>query len=152
LVAGSPQNRQEPFGCSRSCMIDLHKGAGCSSYPPLDLRVKPPVTHANHRRCWPSRPDLARPDLGGRWPSRLVATAEEDRLSFRQQHSRFMSTRPNVQIAAGLRFTLRLRHHWYLVTSGLIHSGDSQIARSSSSSRHESRNCRQRHPSGSPSA
>src|SRR5262245_26730433 len=28
-----------------------------------------------HRRCWPSRPDL-----GERWPSRLVATAEEDRL------------------------------------------------------------------------
>src|SRR5262245_40634436 len=35
--------------------------------------------------------------------------------------------------------------------SGLIHSGDSQMARSSSSSRHESRNCRQRHPSGPPS-
>jgi hypothetical protein len=31
------------------------------------------------------------------------------------------------------------------IASGLIHSGDSQIARSSSSSRHESRNCRQRH-------
>ena len=29
--------------------------------------------------------------------------------------------------------------------SGLIHSGNSQIGRSSSSSRHESRNCRQRH-------
>jgi hypothetical protein len=28
-----------------------------------------------HRRCWPSRPDL-----GKRWPSRLVATAAEDRL------------------------------------------------------------------------
>ena len=27
-----------------------------------------------HRRCWPSRPDL-----GGRWPSRLVATAAENR-------------------------------------------------------------------------
>src|SRR5215831_8334638 len=37
------------------------------------------------------------------------------------------------------------------VSSGLIHSGDSQMARSSSSSRHESRNCRQRHPSGPPS-
>jgi autotransporter-associated beta strand protein/YVTN family beta-propeller protein len=36
-------------------------------------------------------------------------------------------------------------------TSGLIHSDDSQIARSGSSSRHESRNCRQRHPSGPPS-
>ena len=36
--------------------------------------------------------------------------------------------------------------------SGLIHSGDSQIARSSSSSRHESRNCRQRHAGRSPSA
>ena len=35
--------------------------------------------------------------------------------------------------------------------SGLIHSGDSQIARSSSSSRHESGNCRQRHPGRPPS-
>src|SRR2546430_720560 len=39
-----------------------------------------------------------------------------------------------------------------MLASGLIHSGDSQIARSSSSSGHESRNCRQRHPSGLPSA
>jgi hypothetical protein len=30
-----------------------------------------------HRRCWPSRPDL-----GERWPSRLVATAEEKRLKY----------------------------------------------------------------------
>src|SRR6266478_2731479 len=36
-------------------------------------------------------------------------------------------------------------------TSGLIHSNDSQIDRSSSSSRHESRNCRERHPRGPPS-
>jgi hypothetical protein len=33
-----------------------------------------------HRRCWP-----ARPDLGDRRPSRLVATAEEDRLRFRRK-------------------------------------------------------------------
>jgi hypothetical protein len=32
-----------------------------------------------HRRCWHSGPDL-----GERWPSRLVATAEEKRLSFRR--------------------------------------------------------------------
>ena len=38
-----------------------------------------------------------------------------------------------------------------LKASGLIHTDDSQIARSSSSSRHESRNCRQRHP-GRPSS
>jgi hypothetical protein len=38
------------------------------------------------------------------------------------------------------------------VASGLIHSDDSQIDRSSSSSRHESRNCGERHRSGSPSA
>jgi hypothetical protein len=38
------------------------------------------------------------------------------------------------------------------VASGLIHSDDSQIDRSSSSSRHESRNCGERHQSGSPSA
>ena len=31
------------------------------------------------RRCWP-----ARPALGERWPFRLVATAEEDRLNFRR--------------------------------------------------------------------
>jgi hypothetical protein len=35
---------------------------------------------------------------------------------------------------------------------GLIHSDDSQIDRSSSSSRHESRNCGERHESGSRSA
>jgi hypothetical protein len=37
-------------------------------------------------------------------------------------------------------------------SSGLIHSDDSQIGRSSSSSLHESRNCRQRHAGGSSSA
>jgi hypothetical protein len=52
-------------------------------------------------RRWPSRPDL-----GEWWPSRLVATAEEDRLNFRRnahtsfaaasdsELSRFMSTHP----------------------------------------------------------
>ena len=39
-----------------------------------------------------------------------------------------------------------------LPTSGLIHSDDSQIVRSSSSSRHESRNCCERHTSRPPSA
>ena len=38
------------------------------------------------------------------------------------------------------------------VPSGLIHSDDSQIVRSSSSSRHESRNCCERHTSRPPSA
>jgi hypothetical protein len=44
-----------------------------------------------HRRCWPSRPDL-----GERWPARLVATAAEDRLRFRANpHTSFAgSTRP----------------------------------------------------------
>ena len=32
-----------------------------------------------HRRCW-----TARPDLGERWPSRLVATAAENRLSIKR--------------------------------------------------------------------
>ena len=36
-----------------------------------------------HRRCWSSRPDL-----GERWPSRLVATAAEDRLSIKAICSR----------------------------------------------------------------
>ena len=39
-----------------------------------------------------------------------------------------------------------------VLTSGLIHSDDSQIGRSSSSSHYESRNCRQRHASRSPPA
>jgi predicted ATP-dependent endonuclease of OLD family len=38
------------------------------------------------------------------------------------------------------------------VASGLIHSDDSQIGRSSSSSHYESRNCRQRHARRSPPA
>jgi hypothetical protein len=39
----------------------------------------------SHRWCW-----TARPDLGGRWPSRLVATAAENRLSFRRNpHTSF---------------------------------------------------------------
>src|SRR5262249_4573457 len=33
-----------------------------------------------NRRCW-----TARPDLGRRWPSRLVATAVEERLRFRRK-------------------------------------------------------------------
>jgi hypothetical protein len=37
-------------------------------------------------------------------------------------------------------------------TSGLIPSDDSQIDRGSSSSRHERRNCGERHENGSPSA
>jgi hypothetical protein len=38
-----------------------------------------------HRWCWTSRPDL-----GERWPSRLVATAAEDRLSIkRNPHTSF---------------------------------------------------------------
>jgi hypothetical protein len=57
----------------------------------------------SHRWCWP-----ARPDLGECWPSRLVATAAENRLSFRRnshimrlrpaiaEQSRFMSTRPST--------------------------------------------------------
>jgi hypothetical protein len=40
-----------------------------------------------HRRCWPSRSDL-----GERWPTRLVATAEEDRLT------RFHASRPTQRM------------------------------------------------------
>ncbi len=46
----------------------------------------------------------------------------------------------------------RTHHAAEEISSGLIHSDDSQIVRSSSSSHHESRNCRERHPSGPPSA
>ena len=45
-----------------------------------------------------------------------------------------------------------LRAGWSREPSGLIHSDDSQIGRSSSSSRHESRDSRQRHAGRSPSA
>jgi len=59
------------------------------------------------RRSWPNcRGGTSRPDLGLRWPSRLVATAAKDRLSFKRnlymsfaavaiaEQSRFMSTCP----------------------------------------------------------
>jgi hypothetical protein len=55
------------------------------------------------------------------------------------------SSRRNTGNPSPLR---RHPHH----ASGLIHSDDSQTARSSSSSRYESRNCRQGHTCGSPSA
>ena len=42
-----------------------------------DDAVRPTAGARAHRRCRTSRPDL-----GWRWPSRLVATAEEGRLSF----------------------------------------------------------------------
>src|SRR5262245_29128472 len=43
-----------------------------------------------HRRCWPSRPDL-----GERWPARLVATAAaEDRLTFPARYGRAKSRHP----------------------------------------------------------
>jgi paraquat-inducible protein B len=42
--------------------------------------------------------------------------------------------------------TAHLKEKLAKLASGLIHSGDSQTARSSSSSRHESRHCRERHP------
>jgi hypothetical protein len=45
-------------------------------------------------RCGPSRPDL-----GKRWPSRLVATAEEDRLSFRRN--------PNTSLGAASTMPLQ---------------------------------------------
>jgi len=45
-----------------------------------------PGSPRSHRGCWP-----ARPDLGERWPSRLVATAEEDRVSFRRNLRRFVT-------------------------------------------------------------
>jgi hypothetical protein len=53
----------------------------------------------NFGRHWP-----ARPDLGLRWPSRLVATAAEDRLSFRRNARRKLLRRHNA------RWQFR-RHH-----------------------------------------
>ena len=57
----------------------------------LDRRERP----RSHRRCWTSRPDL-----GERWPSRLVATAAEDRLSFRQIASKSGCRGANIRTQA----------------------------------------------------
>jgi hypothetical protein len=70
-------------------------------HAPARLRRRSPVARASQRitshvnsvdtvdrpgRCWPSRPDL-----GWWWPSRLVATAAEKRLSFRRNlYTRFL--------------------------------------------------------------
>src|SRR5262249_54107565 len=43
-----------------------------------------PGSPRSHRGCWP-----ARPDLGERWPSRLVATPEEERLAFPLKPAQF---------------------------------------------------------------
>jgi hypothetical protein len=45
-----------------------------------------------HRRCWP-----ARPDLGERWSSGLVATAEEDRLNVCCTTAAVISRHPNKE-------------------------------------------------------
>jgi hypothetical protein len=44
-----------------------------------NLGFHDPICPRPHRRCWPSRPNPR-----WYWPSRLVATAAEDRLSFRR--------------------------------------------------------------------
>ena len=50
----------------------------CSSARPIRARCssRPLQQSPVPSRCWPSRPDL-----GERWPSRLVATPAEDRVS-----------------------------------------------------------------------
>jgi hypothetical protein len=45
----------------------------------------------SHRRCWP-----ARPDLGERWPSRLVATSAEDRLNIRRNSRTSLLRQPAI--------------------------------------------------------
>jgi hypothetical protein len=62
---------------------------------------------------------------------------------------RFTAQSVSVNTTLGVRVSAGSQGHQ---ASGLIHSDDSQIDRSSSSSRHESRNCGERHQSGSPSA
>jgi hypothetical protein len=42
------------------------------------------------------RSRAARPDRRVRWPSRLVATAAEDRLNFRRQSAYFFCERPGA--------------------------------------------------------
>jgi hypothetical protein len=61
-------------------------------------RVRP------HRRCWP-----ARPDLGGLWPSRLVATAAADCL---RRHMRRLRRRPMVRLRALLSSSQRPLSLW----------------------------------------
>jgi len=55
-------------------VLRLRKSRSVS--PGMPLKLPTPMI-CTHRRCWP-----AWPDLGERWPSRLVATATEDRVSF----------------------------------------------------------------------
>jgi hypothetical protein len=50
----------------------------------------------SNRRCWP-----ARPDLGERWPSRLVATAAENRLNIpASRHTSFAARRAIAEAVA----------------------------------------------------
>src|SRR5215472_13401854 len=69
----------------------------------------------SHRRRWP-----ARSDLGRRWPSRLVATAAEDRLNIWRQpaiaeaiaiyeYTPKLKGRPGPVGGTGRGFALRLR-------------------------------------------
>src|SRR5580700_10099707 len=63
--------------------------------------------------------------------------------------SAFRETNPHVPVEVGDGGWDQL---FGCLASGLIHSDDSQIGRSSPSSHYESRNCRQRHASRSPPA
>jgi hypothetical protein len=62
-----------------------------------------PAVATVHRGCWP-----ARLDLGKRWPSRrLVATAAENRLSFRHDAHVVCGGQRLPNIAAAYALTLR---------------------------------------------
>jgi hypothetical protein len=51
----------------------------------------------------------SRPDLGERWPSRLVATAEEGRLSFRRNSQTSFATAPRFPLKNNMRRRYRPR-------------------------------------------
>jgi hypothetical protein len=65
--------------CNTSLLSPNTRGGACTFVGIRPIRCR---RTGSHRRCWTSRPDL-----GERWPSRLVATAEEDCCLNIRRHS-----------------------------------------------------------------
>jgi hypothetical protein len=83
---------------SNLCLMKtMSSQEGSVSTTPSRLAVASSARSRPHRRCW-----AARPDLGERCPFRLVATAAENRLSFRHNARDLGRVLINAQIAAGL--------------------------------------------------
>src|SRR5262245_4106214 len=67
-----------------------------------------------HRPCW-----IARPHLGNRWRSRLVATTAEERLGLQQARGTMTMRWPRVGMAsfAAVLLVLTLGHRWSVTAS-----------------------------------